>query len=350
MRGYLGLGSNVGERLEHLRAARAAIDAEPGIEVVAASSVYETEAQDDAAGQADFLNAALAIETELEPLELLDRCKAIEASLGREAGGPRHAPRTIDVDVLLLGEREHADERLTLPHPAIPERRFVLEPLVELDPRLCLPDGTPSRRAARAACGAARRARRDPVGVRRDNQRMLLAIDAGNTQTHLGLFDGEELVEHWRLATVRTATTDELAVTFSSLLELRGMALGDVDGAIVSSVVPQLTQEYHRLSERQFDGTLVVVSPAVKTGMPIRIRSPHELGTDRLMNAVAAYEQCRRRLHRRRLRHLDQLRRRLGRRGVPRRGDLARRRDLDGRACQPRRALVPGRPRGRPSS
>jgi len=121
---------------------------------------------------------------------------------------------------------------------------------------------------------------------------MLLAIDAGNTQTHLGLFHAEELVESWRLATVRDATTDELAVTFASLLELRGLALDNVDGAIASSVVPQLTYEYERLSERYFEGELVIVSPALKTGMPIRIENPHELGTDRLVNAVAGYERC----------------------------------------------------------
>jgi type III pantothenate kinase len=121
---------------------------------------------------------------------------------------------------------------------------------------------------------------------------VLLAIDAGNTQTHVGLFRGDELVEHWRVATVRDATTDELAVTFASLLDLRGLALPDVHGAIVSSVVPQLTYEYERVSDRYLDGSLVVVSPALKTGIPIRIENPHELGTDRLVNAVAAYEHC----------------------------------------------------------
>jgi type III pantothenate kinase len=119
---------------------------------------------------------------------------------------------------------------------------------------------------------------------------VLLTIDAGNTQTHVGLFEGERLVEHWRLATVRDATADELAVTLASLLELRRLELGGIDGAIVSSVVPALTVEYQRMSDRYLDGGVVIVSPALKTGMPIRIDNPHQLGTDRLVNAVAAYE------------------------------------------------------------
>jgi 2-amino-4-hydroxy-6-hydroxymethyldihydropteridine diphosphokinase len=111
--------------------------------VLAASSVYETGAQEGAAGQRDFLNACLAIDTELEPESLLDACRHVERELGRRAHRARHAPRAIDVDVLLLGELEHRSERLTLPHPDIARRRFVLEPLLELEPQLGLPDGTP---------------------------------------------------------------------------------------------------------------------------------------------------------------------------------------------------------------
>jgi 2-amino-4-hydroxy-6-hydroxymethyldihydropteridine diphosphokinase len=92
--------------------------------------------------QADFLNACLRIETELGPEELLAAAKAVERELGRGDGGPRHGPRPIDVDVLLLGDLEHRSERLTLPHPEITHRRFVLEPLLELEPGLRLPDGT----------------------------------------------------------------------------------------------------------------------------------------------------------------------------------------------------------------
>ena len=139
MRGYLGLGSNEGDRLGNLRAAREAL----GPAVVASSSVYETAPQGEVLDQADFLNACLAIETTLGPEELLDVCKAVETQLGREPGGPRHGPRPIDVDVLLLGDLSFRSERLTLPHPEVVSRRFVLEPLLELDPALRLPDDTP---------------------------------------------------------------------------------------------------------------------------------------------------------------------------------------------------------------
>ena len=121
---------------------------------------------------------------------------------------------------------------------------------------------------------------------------MLLAIDLGNTQTHLGMFRGDELVEHWRLATVRETTADELATLLVDLLALRGLTMKDIDGAILSSVVPQLTPEYERLAERYLEGPFTVVGPGLKTGMAIRIENPHELGTDRLVNAVAAYEKC----------------------------------------------------------
>ena len=141
MRGYLGLGSNQGNRLENLRAAVDALLGH-GVNVEAASSVYETEPQGELLDQPDFLNACLAIETELGPEELLIVCKAVEHSLGRRPSGVRHAPRPIDVDVLLLGDIELRSERLTLPHPEILSRRFVLEPLLELDPALTLPDGT----------------------------------------------------------------------------------------------------------------------------------------------------------------------------------------------------------------
>ena len=140
--GYLGLGSNEGDRLANLRAARAALDAHERIAVVASSSAYETAPQGELLDQPDFLNACLRIETLLDPLRLLDACKEIERELGRRAGGPRHGPRPIDVDVLLLGDAQLHAERLTLPHPEVTSRRFVLEPLLELDPELALPDGT----------------------------------------------------------------------------------------------------------------------------------------------------------------------------------------------------------------
>jgi type III pantothenate kinase len=119
---------------------------------------------------------------------------------------------------------------------------------------------------------------------------VLLAIDLGNTQTHLGMFRGEELVEHWRLATVRETTADELATLLVDLLQLRNLRLQDVDAAVLSSVVPQLTPEYERLAGRYLEGPFKVIGPDLKTGMALRIENPHELGADRLVNAVAAYE------------------------------------------------------------
>jgi 2-amino-4-hydroxy-6-hydroxymethyldihydropteridine diphosphokinase len=139
--GYLGLGSNEGDRLATLRAARAALDGR-GLEVTASSSVYETAPQGEVTDQPDFLNACVRIQTDLAPEALLDACKQVERELGRAPGGVRHGPRPIDVDVLLLGAREHSSDRLTLPHAEVTSRRFVLEPLLELDPDLTLPDGT----------------------------------------------------------------------------------------------------------------------------------------------------------------------------------------------------------------
>ena len=141
MIGYLGLGSNVGERRANLEQAVRALT-ESGVTVLAASSVYETEPVGLVLDQADFYNAALRIETELEPEDLLDICKAVERQLGRASGGPRHGPRVIDVDLLLLDSVEYHSDRLTLPHPEVRSRRFVLVPLLELDPELSLPDGT----------------------------------------------------------------------------------------------------------------------------------------------------------------------------------------------------------------
>jgi 2-amino-4-hydroxy-6-hydroxymethyldihydropteridine diphosphokinase len=140
-KGYLGLGSNVGDRLGHLLDAVSAL-ASHGASVLESSSVYETEPVGEVLDQRDFYNACLRVETTLAPEELLDVCKAVERELGREAGGARHGPRVIDVDVLLLDGTNHHSARMQLPHPTITERRFVLVPLLELDPNLSLPDGS----------------------------------------------------------------------------------------------------------------------------------------------------------------------------------------------------------------
>jgi 2-amino-4-hydroxy-6-hydroxymethyldihydropteridine diphosphokinase len=139
--GYLGIGSNVGDRLRNLRAARDTLVLYE-VAVDAASSVYETAPQGEVTDQPDFLNAAVRVRTALGPEELLDAAKSVERDLGREPGGLRHGPRPIDVDVLLLADLEYSSDRLSLPHPEVTSRRFVLEPLLELDPELALPDGT----------------------------------------------------------------------------------------------------------------------------------------------------------------------------------------------------------------
>lgn len=141
-RGFLGLGSNIGETRSHLLAAVAALP-DHGVTVRRSSSTYETEPVGLVLDQPEFLNAALEVETLLEPEALLDACKAVEREVGRAAGGPRHGPRVIDVDLLALGDLEYESERLTLPHAEVSSRRFVLVPLLELCPDLMLPDGTP---------------------------------------------------------------------------------------------------------------------------------------------------------------------------------------------------------------
>jgi 2-amino-4-hydroxy-6-hydroxymethyldihydropteridine diphosphokinase len=138
--GLLGLGSNVGDRRAHLQAA---VDALPsvGVEVIAASSVYDTDPVGELLDQPSFLNACVLVKTELGPLQLLDAVKRLEAELGRVSGGVRHGPRAIDIDILLLGEQHLDHERMTLPHEQLLSRRFVLIPALELDFELETPDG-----------------------------------------------------------------------------------------------------------------------------------------------------------------------------------------------------------------
>jgi 2-amino-4-hydroxy-6-hydroxymethyldihydropteridine diphosphokinase len=138
--GFLGLGSNIGDRRAHLQAAVAALHPHE-VTVRAGSAVYETEPVGLVLDQPDFFNACLRVETELDPEGLLQACKAVEREAGRTAGGVRHGPRVIDVDVLLLGDLVYQSDRLTLPHPEVSSRRFVLVPLLELDPELSLPGG-----------------------------------------------------------------------------------------------------------------------------------------------------------------------------------------------------------------
>jgi 2-amino-4-hydroxy-6-hydroxymethyldihydropteridine diphosphokinase len=141
--GFLGLGSNVGDRRAQLQTAVDMLGAH-GVRVLASSSTYDTDPVGEVLDQPSFLNACLRIETELGPEELLDACKAVEREMGRAQPGEgyvRHGPRPIDVDLLLLGDRSHASERLRLPHEQVLARRFVLVPLLELDFDLTTPDG-----------------------------------------------------------------------------------------------------------------------------------------------------------------------------------------------------------------
>ncbi len=115
---------------------------------------------------------------------------------------------------------------------------------------------------------------------------MLLAIDVGNTQTALGLYDGERMVESWRIATERHRTGDELGALMARFVELE-----ELDGVVVSTTVPQLVREYTHFVERYAPGaTLLVVGPGTRTGIAIRYDDPREVGPDRIVNALAARE------------------------------------------------------------
>ena len=119
---------------------------------------------------------------------------------------------------------------------------------------------------------------------------MLLVVDVGNTQTHFATFRDGEIVEHWRFATVRTSTADELGAALRNLLELRGVNFEDLDASIVSSTVPQLEPEWLAMAERYLDHQMLAVGPGLKTGMGIRYDNPREIGADRLVNAVAIWD------------------------------------------------------------
>jgi 2-amino-4-hydroxy-6-hydroxymethyldihydropteridine diphosphokinase len=139
IRAYVALGSNLGDREGTLRAALEALAAEPGIDVVAVSRFYDTEPV-GYLDQPRFLNGAAAIDTELRAGELLQRLLAVELRFGRRREDvPAQGPRTLDLDLLLYGEAEIDEPGLRIPHPRLHERRFVLEPLADLDPALEVP-------------------------------------------------------------------------------------------------------------------------------------------------------------------------------------------------------------------
>jgi 2-amino-4-hydroxy-6-hydroxymethyldihydropteridine diphosphokinase len=137
-RAYVGLGANLGDRERTLRAAVAALDAEEGIEVMAISKLRETEPV-GVGEQPLYLNGAVALDTTLEAPELLERLLAVEQRFGRVRVPGEHGPRTLDLDLLLYGEEQIEAPGLVVPHPRLHERRFVLEPLAELDPGLAVP-------------------------------------------------------------------------------------------------------------------------------------------------------------------------------------------------------------------
>jgi type III pantothenate kinase len=119
---------------------------------------------------------------------------------------------------------------------------------------------------------------------------LLLAIDVGNTHTVAGLYTGDDLVQHWRVATESHATEDQLASDYVALLGLNGYALVDVDQLILSCVVPPLVDRYRRLAAKVLEVDALVVGPGIKTGLPVLTNNPHEVGADRIVNAVAAID------------------------------------------------------------
>jgi 2-amino-4-hydroxy-6-hydroxymethyldihydropteridine diphosphokinase len=139
---WIGLGSNLGDREGYLRRALAALDSDSAIDVAAISAFVETEPV-GFPDQPNFVNAVARVATELGPRELLERLLAAELQLGRTRDGPRFGPRTIDLDLLLFGNEVVDESGLRVPHPRLHERRFVLEPLAELDPTLVVPGRGP---------------------------------------------------------------------------------------------------------------------------------------------------------------------------------------------------------------
>lgn len=126
-----------------------------------------------------------------------------------------------------------------------------------------------------------------------DNRHVLLVVDVGNSQTHLGAYEGSSLVAHRRFATAAEATSDELALIVSGLLRMDELSLAAADGSIIATVVPELGPAYSEMFERHAARPCMQVGPTIKTGMPIRVESPRELGADRLANAVAAFDRVR---------------------------------------------------------
>jgi len=158
---YIGLGSNLAGPSEQLCSALAALQALPRTHLAAVSSFYDSEPLGPA-DQPSYVNAVAALDTALEPLELLDALQAIEREQGRVRKAERWGPRPLDLDILLFGDRQLDETRLTIPHYHMQARPFVLYPLAEIAPELCLPDGRPLA-ALLSACPMQGLRRRDDL-------------------------------------------------------------------------------------------------------------------------------------------------------------------------------------------
>ncbi|MPZ87017.1 MAG: type III pantothenate kinase [Nitriliruptorales bacterium] len=120
---------------------------------------------------------------------------------------------------------------------------------------------------------------------------MLLAVDAGNSQTVIGVFNADDLIEHWRISTDARRTADELALMFGGLMQFADLSFSrNVHALVISSVVPTVTERLREMSLRYFHFPPVIVAPGTRTGMPIKMDNPREVGADRLVNALAAFE------------------------------------------------------------
>ncbi len=123
---------------------------------------------------------------------------------------------------------------------------------------------------------------------------MLLVIDIGNTNIVFGIFEGREIISHWRIGTDRAKTSDEYGVLFRNLFEVKGINLRSIKGAAISCVVPQLLETLNCMLKSYFDVTPLIIEPGIKTGMSILYKNPKEVGADRIVNAVAAFDKYKR--------------------------------------------------------
>ncbi len=156
----MGVGGNLGGARDAVTSAIDALGNAPGLRLTARSSVFRSAPQ-DYADQDDFINAVARFSTALQPLEVLDRLQSLENDMGRRRDGPRFGPRLIDLDLLLYDDIVYRDHRLELPHPRMHRRRFVLEPLVEIDPDAVIP-GRGRAHDCLAACASQRLCRLRP--------------------------------------------------------------------------------------------------------------------------------------------------------------------------------------------